>query len=135
MKAKLPQKNLDHEQLLENLKSSLKLAYSLVAKVNRKSHKNNKRYYDRKAKPRQFAIDDLVYLFNPACKPGLTRKFYKPWKGAYRVTKKMSDLNYQITDQHGKTQVVHLNRLRNHMVLNFGLPSKSVEWRESRPKG
>ena len=49
LKAKLPQKNQEHERL-ETLKSSLKLAYRLVAKANHKSHPN-KRYCDGKAKP------------------------------------------------------------------------------------
>ena len=94
LKAKLPQKNQEHEQRLQTLKSSLKLAYNLVAKANRKSHQKNKRYYDRKAKPILFNVDNLIYLFNPACKPGLSRTFYKSWQGPYGVTKKMSDLNY-----------------------------------------
>jgi hypothetical protein len=71
-------RNSDHSHRLETLKSSLKLAYQSVKKANRRSHLNNKRLYDRKAKPRSFDIGDLVYLYNPARKPGLCRKFHKP---------------------------------------------------------
>jgi hypothetical protein len=94
------------------LSSNLKLAYSLVPKANRKSHQINKRYYDRKAQPRRFEVDDLTYLYNPAIKPGLTKKIAKPWHAPYRVTKKLSDLNYEVTDLQGKKQVVHVNRLK-----------------------
>jgi len=79
LKARLPKDNTDDDQRLENLKSNLRLAYKLAAKANRKSHLNNKRLYDRKAKPRESEVQDLVYLYNPALKPGLTRKFAKPW--------------------------------------------------------
>jgi hypothetical protein len=78
LKARLPKDNADEDQRLENLKSNLRLAYKLAAKANRKSHLNNKRLYDRKAKLREFEIQDLVFPYNPALKPGLTRKFAKP---------------------------------------------------------
>jgi len=39
-----------------------------------------------------FEVNDLLNLFTPATKPGLTQKFRKPWKGPYQITKKISDL-------------------------------------------
>jgi len=62
LKARLPKDNTDEDQRLENMKSNLRLAYRLAAKASRKSHLNNKRLYDRKAKPREFEVQDLVYL-------------------------------------------------------------------------
>jgi len=56
LKARLRKDNTENDQRLENLKSNLRLAYKLAAKANRKSHQNNKRLYDRKAKPREFEI-------------------------------------------------------------------------------
>jgi hypothetical protein len=81
-------------------------------KANRKSHLNNKRLYDKRAKPREFEVQDLVYLYNPSLKSGLTRKFAKPWIGPCQITKKISELNYEIVDSKGKRQVVHVNRLK-----------------------
>jgi hypothetical protein len=46
-----------------------------VARANKKSYLNNKFWYDRKAKQRKFEVNDFVYLYNPAMKPGLSRKF------------------------------------------------------------
>ena len=80
LKAQLPQDNPSHQQRLENLRSNLKLSYELVVKANKRSHDRNKRYYDRKTKLRKFQINDLVYLYNPAKKPGLSRKVWKPWQ-------------------------------------------------------
>ena len=47
-------------KLIENVRSSLKLAYKLVAEANKRSHQNNKMLYDKKAKPRAFQVKDLV---------------------------------------------------------------------------
>jgi hypothetical protein len=109
LKARLPKDNTDDDQRLENLKTNLRLAYKLAVKANKKSHQNNKRLYDRKAKPREIEVHDFVYLYNLALKPGLTRKFAKPWSGSCQVTKKISELNYEIMYSKGKRQVVHVN--------------------------
>jgi hypothetical protein len=112
LKAQLPKGNFNPDRRLENLKSSLKMAYKLAAKANEKSHQRNKRLYDRKAKLRKFQVKDLVYLYNPAIKPGLTKKLHFPWSGPFEITRKISDLNYEIADQNGKKQIVHVNRLK-----------------------
>ena len=68
--------------------------------------------YDCKAKTRTFDVEKLVYLYNPAMKPGRSRKFYRPWAGPFKITKRISELNYEIIHQKGKKQVVHINRLK-----------------------
>jgi len=85
LKAKLSKKkeSLDQDCRLENLKSSLQLAYKAVKNANRQSHLNNKRLYDRKAKLRNFQLEDIVYLYNPARKPGKCFKFHKFWTGPF----------------------------------------------------
>jgi hypothetical protein len=40
------------------------------------------------------------------------KKFHKVWNGLYKVTKKLSELNYEIVDQNSKAQVVHINRMK-----------------------
>jgi len=77
-----------------------------------RSHAANKKPYDKKAKPRSFDVGSYVYLFNSARKPGLSKKFFSVWSGPYRVTAKLSELNYEILGQSGRKFVVHLNRLK-----------------------
>ena len=84
VKAKVSRESPDHHRRLQNLKAGLKSAYKMVNKANRKSHLNNKRLRDRKAKLRKFEVRDLVYLYCPAMKPGLSRKFRKPWFRPYQ---------------------------------------------------
>jgi hypothetical protein len=112
----------EQEARLENLISSLRKAYKLVRRNNRKSHQVNKRYYDRRATLRKFEVGDVVDLFNPAKKPGHCPKFRKPWTGPYRVQAKLSDLNYQIVNRFGKDLVVHVNRLNKAYNQNVWKP-------------
>jgi hypothetical protein len=112
LKARVTKADPSIEQQLNNLKASLKQAYRAVNKANRKSRQINKKYYDRHAKLRSFRIGDYVYLHNPARKPGLSRKFHKCWVGPYKVTAKISELNYKILGKNDRKQVVHINRLK-----------------------
>jgi hypothetical protein len=101
----------DFSHRLENLKSTLQTAYKIVRENNRKSHDTSKRYYDQKAKERLFRPGEIVYLFNPARKPGQISKFFFARQGPYKVTARLSKLNYRVVNQQGKELVVHLNRM------------------------
>jgi hypothetical protein len=70
-----------------------------LVKKNNKSHLNNKRLYDRKANITSFVKWELVHLYNPAKKPGQCRKFHKPGTGPFKITAKLSKLNYEIVWQ------------------------------------
>ena len=85
LKAKFWKENFDQDCRLENLKSSLRLAYKAVKKANRQSHLNNKLLYDRKAKLRSFQSWDIVYLYNPTRTSEKCFKFYKFWAGPLRL--------------------------------------------------
>jgi hypothetical protein len=76
----------------------------------------------------------LVYLYNPALKPGLSRKFANPWSGLWQITKKISDLNYEIMDQKGKRQVVHVNRLKKSFNPELWKPKLSQKPEKNAPK-
>jgi transposase InsO family protein len=104
LKAKLtPEaRNTEHASRLEKLKSTLKSAYKLVRENNRRSYVKNKEYYDRRATERNFQKDDVVYLFNPVKKPGQSSKFWSPWTGPWKVTARLSKLNYRIENPQGK---------------------------------
>jgi hypothetical protein len=54
----------------------------------------NKKLYDWKAKTRHFEVNDLVYVYWPVAKPGLTRKLRKSLSGPYKISRKILELNY-----------------------------------------
>jgi hypothetical protein len=73
------QDKLDHlSREVYRLRASLKNAYKAVSIANRTAHQTDKRYYDRRARHREFKVGEWAYLYNPARKPGLSRKFFKP---------------------------------------------------------
>jgi hypothetical protein len=125
LKAKISRQPPDHNQRLRNLKASLRLAHESVRQANRKADKNNESLYNRKAKLRSFEIGDLVYLYNAAVRPGLSRKFHHCWSGPHRITAKVSDLNYKIMDQNNKHQLVHVNRLKRACSSDAWKPKTS----------
>jgi hypothetical protein len=112
LKAKLPHADIDLKCRMEKLQASLRHAYKTVSEANRKSHRTNKRYYDRRAKRRSFVAGDYVYLYNPARRPGKSSKFNLPWAGPFLVLEKISDLNYAISGSRDKKMVVHINRFK-----------------------
>jgi hypothetical protein len=101
------------------------MAYKLAAKANEKSHQRNKRLYDHKAKLRKFQVKDLVYLYNPAIKPGLTKKLHSPWSDPFEITRNISDLNYEVADQNHKRQIVCVNRLKKSTISSLGKLSQT----------
>jgi len=119
LKARFVQESTSLDRCIENLKSSLRMAYKEVAKANRRAHQRNKRFYDREANARYFEENDLVYLYTPAMKAGLTRKFKKFWSGPYHVIRKISELNYGIVSQD--------NRNCSHKSVKEMLQSESLE--------
>jgi len=74
LRPKVPKPAQCPEQLVESLKASVRQAYQTVAKANWRSHVANKKRYDRRAKYRSFEVGSYVYLYNPVCKPGLSKK-------------------------------------------------------------
>ena len=110
LKERVLRENPDHHQRMESLKASLNAAYTYVSKSNKKIHQDNKRLYDRRAKLRKFKFGDIVYLYSPAMKPGLSRKFNKPWSGPHNLTRVVTRLNYEIVNQNNKKLTVHINR-------------------------
>ena len=79
LKPRVATENPDVNRWLENLKASLRTAYKLAFKANQKSEQANTKLNDRKAKEQNINLGDLVYLYIPAKKPGITPKLHKPW--------------------------------------------------------
>jgi hypothetical protein len=125
LKARLATGNPDVEGYLNTLKANLTRAYKVVAKSNQRSHQHNKELYDRKAKIRTFEVNDLVYLYLPVKKPGITKKFARKRAGPFQVTKKISDLNYEIISQKDKKHLVHINRLKKAYNQNIWKPKQN----------
>ena len=72
----------------------------------------SKRAFDVKAKFRSFKLGDEVLLHIPSPPKGHNSKFYTPWRGIYKVTKKVSQGTYLVKKDGGKPRRAHVNRLK-----------------------
>jgi hypothetical protein len=86
---------LDLVEHLKRLQACLVAERETLVRFNR-SREHKKRVYDRKAEKRHFALYNMVVLFNPAMKAGLTKNFCRVWTGPYKITRKVSELKYEI---------------------------------------
>lgn len=83
-----------------------------------KSQETDKRRYDEKHRPVCYSIDDLVWVFTPIRKVGLSEKLLKRYFGPYRVIRKLSDVTYEVEalDQNNKRRSckdkVHVLRMK-----------------------
>ena len=61
-----------------------------------------------------FREEDLVWLHCPAVPRGRSKKLHRPWKGPFRILKKLSNVTYRIQNARAPQQrlVVHFNRLK-----------------------
>lgn len=82
-------------------------------KIKMVSNKMKARY-DRAANSEGFHEGQLVLLFNPQRKKGLSPKLQTHWEGPYKVIKRINDVVYRIQKSQSpraKMKVVHLERL------------------------
>ena len=94
-----------------NLKKELQLCHQLVRLNMEVEHERQKTYYDRKQFGPKYQTGDLVLLFNPAVKPGQTKKFKSYYSGPLVIREIINDLNFIIEDlKTQKQQKVHYDR-------------------------
>jgi transposase InsO family protein len=67
----------------------------------------------------EFEIGSEVYLYDPTTAQGLSRKLVQRWKGPYTIIEKQSSVTYKIM-KNGKSQVVHVERLRKKNTFDNG---------------
>ena len=108
-----------------NVKESLQNSFALVRENMNTCQKRQKDYYDVKVNGTPYELNDLVWLHNPAVKPGHTKKLSRPWEGPFVVVGKPSEVTYMVRKKGTKKQkTVHFNRLK---------PFVSKDHAEGRP--
>jgi len=70
-----------------------------------------KTFYDRQAAEGGYSTGDLVWLFNPKRRKGLSPKLQHAWEGPFEVVKRINDVIYRVKKPGGKRRVVHYNRM------------------------
>ncbi|UYV63047.1 hypothetical protein LAZ67_2002938 [Cordylochernes scorpioides] len=103
------------------------------------SQAKDRRLYDQKHTPVYYQKDDLVWVFTPIRKVGLSEKLLKRYFGPYKVTKKLSEVTYEVepVDPPPRSRkakdIVHVIRMKpyldpeeQHSILlgNTGQPAR-----------
>jgi len=96
------------EELKQRLRATQQVAKSHINKAKIKA----KIYADRDSNTKTFKIEDKVLLQDETLRRGRSKKLETPWTEPYRVTEKLSDVNYKIQIKR-KTICVHANRLKS----------------------
>lgn len=89
-------------------------AFSRVRQRLQAGQQRQKTLFDRKAADKKFPKSQLVWLHQPAIRPGTSPKFHRPWDGPYRIINKLSPVvvRLQHCSHPSKTPVVHVDRLK-----------------------
>ena len=96
-------------------------ALELAMEHNQRAHMKIKDRYDLSHDDLEFSIGELVWLFTPNKKKGLSPKLMSRWSGPYRIVDKNSKVNYVLSDESGKKlkQIIHINRLKKYIHREF----------------
>ena len=79
-----------------------------------KAQQTYKEYYDRNARDPRFEIGDLVWVYTPRTKKGLTKKLSHFWHGPFQIVGKVSDTTFKVrtSDNRGIPKAIHANRMK-----------------------
>ena len=107
-------------------------AWDLAQKNIKKAQRQQKKTYDRHARPLNFAVGERVFLFKPAERTGENRKLARAYHGPYRVIQ-LTPNNAHIrrtVKPEGELLLVAINRLRrcpNEVADVFWPPDRSAQ--------
>lgn len=89
-------------------------AYHRVREHLSAGHQRQKDIYDKRVHGDPYQEGDIVWLLDPVVAEGQSKKLHHPWKGPFRVLKKISNCDYLVESTAGKhiKTIVHFNRLK-----------------------
>ena len=94
---------------------NIALAQKLAIENTQKTQQHMKTTYDKNSKSTSFEVGQKVWVFNPKRTTGLSPKLQHKYHGPYRLTEKLSDVNFQLTDLQNKiiSTSIHVNRFKH----------------------
>ncbi|UYV63748.1 hypothetical protein LAZ67_2005487, partial [Cordylochernes scorpioides] len=85
-----------------------------------RAQENNKYHYDQVHRSVEYRVGDLVWVFTPVRKTGFSEKLLKKYFGPYKITRKVSEVNYEVEAleqssrrrRRSQKDVVHVLRMK-----------------------
>ena len=107
--------DLSDEKLDYKCDLALRLKSAYEASVRKKEIQSAKykEFYDKSHKNIKFAVGDLVSVYWPAPKKGLSKKFLPTWRGPFKVIKRLGNVTYRV--EKGTVSIpCHVQRLKKY---------------------
>ncbi|VEN51359.1 unnamed protein product [Callosobruchus maculatus] len=95
------------EDYVANLRKRMEEAHEKVRHNIRTASDRMKMTYDAGSSETAYQPGDLVWLYNPQKRRGLSPKLQSSWEGPYEVVKKINDVIYRIKRTNGALQQFH----------------------------
>lgn len=99
--------NESYNSYLENLYDRIKHAQEAANRNLRKAKERSKNYYDKRARPYDFKLGQLVYLLKEP-----THKLGDQYSGPYQILEMLGNNNVKIGISARKTRLVHTDKLK-----------------------
>ncbi|KAM9999378.1 hypothetical protein ACTFIZ_002933 [Dictyostelium cf. discoideum] len=98
------------ENYAQSVSNNLKRAFWFTQKNLAQAQELQKTNYDKGRRPTNIQVGDFVYLHTPYSQSSIgPKKFYKPWRGPFKVQEKLSDVTFKLD----------MGNLRDHKVVNL----------------
>jgi len=108
---KQPKPTYSYDDYAQELREKIR-ATNQLAKDHLKQEKvKAKLQYDKRVNEKTFKVGDKILLYDETIRRGRSKKLESQWIGPYTITKKLSDVNYEIKGGR-KTIRVHANRIK-----------------------
>jgi len=91
-----PKPTYTYDDYAEELKQRLRATQQVAKSHINEAEIKTKIYADQDTNTKTFKIGDKVLLQDETLRRGRSKKLEAPWTGPYRVTEKLSDVNYKI---------------------------------------
>ena len=111
---------LSYGDYVRKLKADLQLAHKVARENLKQAAKRQKHNYDMKLSFKTFKPGDVVWLLNETRKPHRCHKLQPMWLGPCLISKRYSDLNFEIQlDKRGRHRVIHHDKLKPYLGDTF----------------
>jgi hypothetical protein len=100
------------DEFMQETIDRLKVIHTQIAANLQSAQEKMKVTHDKKATVPKFVVGDKVLLHNPAVKPGRSKKFHRPWRGPYIISKVIPPATYKLSYMSGEflPNTTHANR-------------------------
>ena len=115
---KLPLNVSQARNFAKKLTKQVHESTAIVNDVLRKNRDQMKKTYDKNVTKHNFQVGDMVMIWDPPSKKGLSRAFQAKWNGPWKITRFIGSTNCRLENDRGKDKYTHLNLLKKVNLRN-----------------